>query len=531
MAEGLKHIQLQSDWKDMFTDKSVNRSFCNEVIAPYLVEQRWYAGKSSQLKYLDFLENQVSFLDGYTYHGIMLEANFVEAFVQRYSMLLSFVPSVENIDEKALICSAEMNGVKGYVIDSFFDEEFRKVFYKRLTGEIEKNNPLFKVLRAPSFVREPYQSSRFVGVEQSNTSIVYNEKYIMKFFRRIYDEPNPDFEMNQFLAEETGFKNMPNYCIGVTWRNKEQYNVSIAFMQELVPNKGDAWELFTGKISKILNTSYPAYSIDNLPIAEPYTFIKKKYLPAALLDLVGMDFFDLVADLAVVTAKMHVALGSDSSKTAFKPSHYNSDYIAWQKNRLIYQFENRINLLENTVNDLPENAQILAQKFLSHKKRVRKALIDIDQALLTGERIRIHGDYHLGQVLYSEEDEFCVIDFEGEPESTIHDRHIKQPPIKDVAGMLRSFNYAIYATIFNENINGENKKLGEILYTYICGYFLESYNRIIRNTTLNIGYQREVIGVLKFCLLEKAIYELGYELNSRKDWAIIPLKGIDDILN
>ena len=147
----------------------------------------------------------------------------------------------------------------------------------------------------------------------------------------------------------------------------------------------------------------------------------------------------------------------------------------------------------------------------------------------------MHGDYHLGQILVKDDD-FYILDFEGEPESTIRDRKVKQPPLKDVAGLFRSFHYAIYATIFNNSNEYKNSqetlfKAAELLYRYFTGLFLGTYVSEVQDANLNIGYHKERIFMLKYCLLEKAVYELGYELNSRPRWALIPLKGISNIIN
>ena len=153
---------------------------------------------------------------------------------------------------------------------------------------------------------------------------------------------------------------------------------------------------------------------------------------------------------------------------------------------------------------------------------------------LKGQRIRVHGDYHLGQILVQDSD-FYILDFEGEPESTIRDRKVKQPPLKDVAGLFRSFHYAIYTTIFknseNNNVPETLFHAGEVLYDYIIGLFLGTYITEVRHANLNIGYNQERIFLLKYALLEKAFTKLGYELNSRPQWAIIPLKGISNIIN
>jgi trehalose synthase-fused probable maltokinase len=204
------------------------------------------------------------------------------------------------------------------------------------------------------------------------------------------------------------------------------------------------------------------------------------------------------------------------------------------KNRLLYQFQNRLNIIENRMGELNGLALELAHKFLDHKKMVRTKFVDFDWTKMKSERIRIHGDYHLGQVLVNGED-FYILDFEGEPESTIRDRKVKQPPLKDVAGLFRSFHYAIYATIFNhpDEFPFEQEKLfnvGEILYRYLVGVFLETYVEKVQSENLNIGYNHEIEFLLKYCLLEKAVYELGYELNSRPSWAVIPLRGIQSIM-
>ena len=207
----------------------------------------------------------------------------------------------------------------------------------------------------------------------------------------------------------------------------------------------------------------------------------------------------------------------------------------WLKNRLLYQFQNRLNTVENSLHRLEGRSLELAQEFLERKNEIRKRFVAFDWTKLKGERIRVHGDYHLGQILVKDDD-FYLLDFEGEPESTIRDRKVKQPPLKDIAGIFRSFHYAVYATIFNQGDNypysqEELFKAGELLYRYFIGVFMENYVSLIQEHNLNIGYNQERIFLLKYCMLEKAVYELGYEMNSRPRWAVIPLEGIMGIIN
>ena len=232
---------------------------------------------------------------------------------------------------------------------------------------------------------------------------------------------------------------------------------------------------------------------------------------------------------------MHIALGSEFEDTAFTPEHFNGDYEVWLKNRLLYQFQNRLNTVENNLHRLEGLSLELANEFLARKNEIRKRFVKLEWTKLKGERLRVHGDYHLGQVLVKDDD-FYLLDFEGEPESTIRDRKVKQPPLKDIAGIFRSFHYAVYATIFNEGEKYPYSQedlfhAGELLYRYFIGVFLGTYETLIKDNNINIGYRQERIFLLKYCMLEKAVYELGYEMNSRPRWAVIPLEGIMSILN
>jgi maltose alpha-D-glucosyltransferase/alpha-amylase len=266
-----------------------------------------------------------------------------------------------------------------------------------------------------------------------------------------------------------------------------------------------------------------------------YDRLKIHDIPHRIIDWVGLNLFLKLKILAKRTAEMHINLGSEFEDTAFTPTNFNGDYTVWLKNRMIYQFQNRLNLVENSLHKLDGPSLEMANDLLSKKSLIRNRFLKFDWTKLKGERIRIHGDFHLGQILI-QNDDFYILDFEGEPESNIRDRQVKQPPIKDVAGLFRSFHYAIYATIFN---NGDKYKqtqeelfeAAELLYAYFMGIFMGTYVEEVQNANLNIGYNQERNFILEYCLLEKAIYELGYELNSRPSWAIIPLKGISNFIN
>ena len=522
-------------WEELLNNKDFVKAFLSDVLENYIVKQRWYGGKSSKLKYIELAEYFRIQQHGEVYYGLILEVNFVEAFYQHYFLPIAFV-SDEAFAEKERILPIKLRGQSGFIIDAVNLEAFRKLVFERILTAVPNDRTKVQYHKSHALENVKYESSRFMGLEQSNTSIVYNEKYVLKFFRRIYADKNPDYEMSRFLSEKKEFKNTPAYLGSINVIDSDNVNITIGLMQEMIPNQGDAWDYFLKELHKVfMNLEHKKINVHLLPDIELFTRQSIRDIPPQIIDWVGLNLFLKLQTLAKRTAEMHVALGSEFEDTAFTPTHFNGDYTVWLKNRMIYQFQNRLNAVENNFHKLDGMALDLAKEFLDHKNEIRIRFTTFDWTKLKGERIRLHGDYHLGQILVHEDD-FYILDFEGEPESTIRDRKVKQPPLKDVAGLFRSFHYAIYATLFNNTSEYRYSqedlfKAAELLFRFMVGVFYETYILNIQDANVNIGYSQERIFILKYCLLEKAVYELGYELNSRPRWAIIPLKGISNIIN
>jgi maltose alpha-D-glucosyltransferase/alpha-amylase len=522
-------------WEELMESKDFVKIFLSDVLENYIVKQRWYGGKSSKLKYIELAQYFRIQKHEEVYYGLILEVNFEEAFYQHYFIPIAFV-SDKSFAKDDRILPISIQNQEGYIIDAINLEAFRKVVFERILTAAPIDKTPVQYHKSTIFKDCSYESSRFMGMEQSNTSIVYNEKYVLKFFRRIYADRNPDYEMSRFLSETKDFKNTPAYLGSVQIKDHENVNITIALMQEMVPNQGDAWDYMLKELHKVFsNLEYKGINIDALPQTQQFERLGIRDIPPQIIDWAGLNIFTKIQKLAQRTAEMHIALGSEFEDTASTPTRFNGDYTVWLKNRLLYQFQNRLNSVENNMHKLDGLALELAQEFLEKKNDIRKRFVNFDWTKLKGERLRVHGDYHLGQILVKDDD-FYILDFEGEPESTIRDRKVKQPPLKDVAGLFRSFHYAIYATIFNnfdkyQHDQEQLFKAGEILYQYLIGLFLGTYVVAIQDANINIGYQQERVFLLKYCLLEKAVYELGYELNSRPRWAVIPLKGISNIIN
>lgn len=522
-------------WEQLLDDSNFVSVFLSDVLEDYIQKQRWYGGKASKLKYIELAEYFRIQQKEEVYYGLILEVNFVEAFYQHYFLPIAFVTD-ESFAEKDRILPIAINGNTGFIIDAVNLEAFRKLVFERIITAEPIDKTKVKYHKSAQLLDDVYKSSKFMGLEQSNTSIIYNENSVLKFFRRIYSDKNPDYEMSRYLSERQEFKNTPPYLGSINIEDSEKEIITIALMQKMIPNEGDAWAYMLKEIKRIFDAfNSKNLQIKDIPKTERFLKISIADISPIIIDWVGLDFLKKIQTLSKRTAEMHIALGSEFTEMAFTPAYYNGDYEVWLKNRLLYQFQNRLNTVENHLDKLDGMALKLAKEFLDKKNTIRKRFVNFDWTKLKGQRIRVHGDFHLGQILVKDGD-FHILDFEGEPESTIRDRKVKQPPLKDVAGLFRSFHYAIYTTIFNNLQHYKIDKdtlfaVGELLYDYIIGLFLGTYIADVRDANLNIGYNQERIFLLKYALLEKAVYELGYELNSRPQWAIIPLKGISNIIN
>ncbi len=537
-------ITTSKTWLKFFDDKDAVQLFLSKALPIYLPRCRWFGGKSKKIKYFKVQYNIPFVFNNTGLYMMVLEANYVAAYSESYFLPLFFTEEdPKKIDKKAIICALQIGDKVGTLVDALYNEECRRQIFKHILKQKDLNLGEGSVLKfergsvLKDFDSKETLTSYVLKADQSNTSVIYNDRFFLKIYRNLFRDTNPDYETTRFLTENTKFQNSPTYAGSITWVREKFFDVSFGLMQEKVQNEGDAWKylnekikVYFEKIKEFHQTNWQ--QIPNVPLYQPRSI---RELEPELVDLIGYDTLKNIEKLAQRTAEMHIAISSDRSNITFLPVLYNEDYSVWLKNRLMYQFDRRLDLIDKNIEDLEGLSKEYAQRFADNKENIINIILGFDESKLISKRVRIHGDYHLGQVL-KKGDDFIILDFEGEPESTIRDRKVKQPPLKDVAGMLRSFHYAVYSNIFEQLETGEwsydtLQEVGKKYYDCIVAIFLNTYIKTAMDNSLDIGYRSEIDYLLKYHLLEKAIYELGYELNARPAWAIIPLKGIMDLLD
>ena len=378
--------------------------------------------------------------------------------------------------------------------------------------------------------------AQVLRAEQSNTAIVYGERLFLKLFRRLEPGTNTDLEVTRFLNEETAFRNTPRLAGAIEYSGNSQRDpATLAILQSYTPNSGDAWRYTLDVIGRfferVASVSGAVERMTKATPSDPLLALADKPSSDDAKELIAGYLADAEL-LGQRTAEMHLALASRDDISAFAPEPFTLHYQRSIYQSIRTQAVQTLQLLRRRGKGIPE-----ADALLAHEAEIHRRLREVINGRIGGCRIRTHGDYHLGQVLFTGND-FVIIDFEGEPARPLSERRIKRSALRDVAGMLRSFQYAPYAVVLGQAegsvIRPEDvAKLeagGRFWQRWVSGAFLRSYLAVTGPARHLPETRDELRILLDAYLLEKALYEIAYELNNRPDWVRIPIRGVLELL-
>ena len=380
--------------------------------------------------------------------------------------------------------------------------------------------------------------SRVGSAEQSNTSITYGDALILKLFRRLQTGENPDVEIGKFLTEVAHFERIPPFLGEISITSGTGEKTTVAMLQGLVANQGDGWAWFLRQ----LNDFYASVgSISNVPEMPELRFESTiSYLDR--LPTSAKASIEAAALLGRRTAEMHLALSCSATDLAFVPEPCSSDDLRSDARQIETSIRSAMEALKSKFSTLDESASDGAARLLTSRADLMERSRHLSSLPAAGQRIRIHGDYHLGQTLRtgvkgdSTVGDFVLLDFEGEPARPLSQRRRKQSPLKDVAGMLRSFSYVAFAGLkafmaaspgSSQQADAKNlSKWAQAWQNSASGEFLKAYRENIAKRPELLPNPAEMQSLLDAYVLEKAFYELMYELNNRPAWIHIPITGI-----
>lgn len=537
-------LNVRQEWREIF-DREHRRELESQILPQYFMSCRWFGQKASTIKQINVIESMD--FPGHPATWIIAHVVFYDGLTQAYALILAYdetdkLAAIVNDAPQSLIARVHTATQHGYIYDGNFNADLRDAFLnfiihkKRISGK--EGRLLFypgKTLKSLVNKLPHPLSSKVLKAEQSNSSIVYGQDLFLKFFRQAKDGVNPDLEITQFLTEKTTFTNISAYAGAIQYVTDRTEPITLGLLSHYVPNQGDSWTYFMDQLGRFYeNILSNKDKYENVPII-PKSFLDETPLSFGTVIQEASDplFSQMIDLLGTRTRQMHEGLNSLNVQD-FMPEDFSVLYQRSVLQSMQGQLKKVFQTLEKKITGLPEHLQKEATSIMAHEKDILKSLSRIKDKRLSACKIRIHGDYHLGQVLFTGKD-FTIIDFEGEPSRSITERRLKRSSFRDVAGMIRSFHYAAFSSLLLKSSlpQAEMKFLepwAHAWYFWASQVFIKSYLNASHATCFIPQDRAEIQLLLDVFLLDKAIYELGYELNNRPDKTIIPIKGIEYIL-
>jgi trehalose synthase-fused probable maltokinase len=504
---------------ERFWFSAEGRRLAEKLLPPFLLRRRWFAGKARGIE-------EVWVADAFRLGPrearlrlLLLQVRFAAGETALFSLpirLAGDAPAgmAEGDRIGPLSSSSPQN-----LWEATGDPLFGRALLDLLAEEKELLGPqgVLRGRRGP-LLTEPGGSvdlpaeSRLLGREQSNSSLLFGNRLFFKLYRKLEGGPNPDVEMHERLSGVLRWPHVPHYGGRLDYEPQTGPPVLLGLLTEAVPHRSDAWELALATVNGLLTPRAKTTSGVQGPLPEN-SVLQPNW------ELLGRR-----------TAEFHLAMAGPPDDPAFRPEPLRGEEIP-------LLFEEARGLLRQSFGmpDGPPEVPLgveeerLAKLFPRIEARFR-AILRLPADLL---KIRIHGDYHLGQVLATEDD-FVLIDFEGEPERSLAERRRKTLALRDVAGMVRSFHYAALAPLFLHGDAGEERSrrfaVADDWRRRETRRFLEAYFAAAGRAPFLPTAPAGCGTLLDFFVLEKAVYEVGYERNNRPEWMQIPLRGIEELL-
>jgi maltose alpha-D-glucosyltransferase/alpha-amylase len=550
----LARLPLSDDWTTLF--KGRGRAALEKALPAFMTHNRWYAGRQRVLRSAS-IDDAVPITRGrnskpaamLTFVHAEYAAGESETYV--VPMAVTSPSSGESLladHPYAGIAWLEPRGggdpllLHDALVDPGFADVMLELFRRRRTltslagGELTvSTNAAFRRVLKDTPADELV--AHVPSVEQSNSSVIFGSQLVMKTFRRAQEGINPDLEMGEYLTEVAAFPHTAPLLGAVEFRKGRGEPRTVGVVNRYVTNEGDAWNYTLDTLGLFYEATASSGHLEPLVIPRWTEILELASEPAPdhVVSLIG-PYLDSAQLLGERTASMHLALAAGDTD-AFRPEPFTSLYQRSLFQSMKGQVRPTMQMLRRVLPDLDEAAQADGERVLGLEAAIVERFAAITRHRIETSRIRVHGDFHLGQVLHAGRD-FVIIDFEGEPSRSPTERRIKRSPLVDVAGLLRSFQYAAHAGLQAYADRGlvpleqgdAFEARARAWQLWVTTRFLAGYLSEADGTPLIPLDDGDQIDLLTACTLEKALYEVRYDLGHRPTWASIPLHGIVQLL-
>jgi maltose alpha-D-glucosyltransferase/alpha-amylase len=529
-------LTTRGTWPDLFGEGG--RPTLERALPGFLARQRWFGAKGRRIATIEVsdaihLGSAKDASDGIV---ALVDVSFTEGEPSTYALPLVGRREGEDVGPEYVLARVETADGVWLLIDGLRDPRAASALLELIERRRAARGDRRRLVgsRAEGFARlrgaEPLEPQWSWG-EQSNTSVTFGDQLVLKLFRRIGRGVNPELEVGGFLTDRTTFRHAAPTAGAIELTGDGHPGSTMAILQGYVQNEGDAWRYALDAIRESSERALALPADQPAPTADASVMDLVGELPSLLTyDLIG-PFLGSAWLLGRRTAQLHLALASHPDDPAFAPEPITRMYQRSLYQSMRSQAAGTLRRLTR-IRIMPGVEELLDRE---HELLSRFAVITGDR--ISGQRIRIHGDFHLGQVLWTGRD-FIIIDFEGEPTRPLGERRIKRSPLRDVAGMLRSFDYVSRTAMRSpwvEDLSPESRASLEdwagAWTHWVSATFLGHYFEIAGDAPLLPETVDERRRMLHAHLLDKALYEVNYELDHRPDWLDVPVRGLLDLLD
>jgi maltose alpha-D-glucosyltransferase / alpha-amylase len=534
-------LVLSGRWDSLFAP-GVRHHLETDLLPAYLSRQRWFGGKArtiERVRLLDYGGLQAAVPPIYL---VLIEVAYTQGEAETYALLLGIsideaAKTLLQTDPTCVLARVRSRQGEGLLHDAVGTEAAATLLLALIHEQHHLTSAAgaFRafVTRAYPDVRGPVEEPlpmRRVQGEQSNSSIIYGSRLILKFVRRVEAGIHPDLDMGRYLTEKAALPFVPPLAGGLTYRRPGAAPMTVALLHSYIRSAGSGWDYTMDLLGRYYEQ---ALGYTEVPLVLDMTIqrllaLTEADIPEEARIAVG-TYLVPAENLGQRTAALHLALEQGTSDAAFAPERMTTADLTTLAADLCRHAEQVLEVLTSQADGLPEPLEAQMHQLLAQRTAIMERLQAVATLTPGMTRVRCHGDYHLGQLLWYENN-FVIIDFEGEPMRPLAERRRKQSPLKDVAGMLRSLSYAAYAALFAftrtrpEDL-GRLEPWAAFWQHWISARFVQSYLTTAAGASFLPPERRDLAILLEAFVLDKALYELHYELNNRLDWVRIPLQS------
>lgn len=543
----LPTVRLPGGWSTLTEGKT--RALLERTALPrFLKQQRWFSTKSRTLETVTIRDWVVLAEKGLPTILAVLDCAYWGGASESYFVPLAVATgqqaeTIARWHASAVVAHLDSADTMGILYDAVADEAACAELFRaiELAGEWPTQMGRLRTMTTESFaalrgdVDPTTLSIRASTADQANSSIFYNERFVLKIFRRLEPGANPDFEVGHFLTERARFSRVPQTAGAIEHQPLRREATTLAVLQEFVPNQGGAWERILDGLGQYYEQAYTdtATEVALAPEADTVDAQTAHEPPLLVAERIG-PVLASAALLGQRTGELHLALADENKDARFVPEPLTADDVSLLVKRLGERGRLAQSSLSARIDLLPEAVLPLAESVLDAIPELVARFRRIEADALSVLKIRIHGDYHLGQVLWVEND-FVIIDFEGEASRPMARRRAKHCALRDVAGMIRSFDYAAFAALdefTKRDRPAEFVRLepwADQWRRWTAAAFVDAYWQATHDAPFLPPRHEQRDELLRFFLFERMLDELVDELTDRPAWARIPLGGIKQL--